>query len=574
MALPDSRACFDYFRPTSTLAEILEAYFTRRDRPSAAQIFEQQALGARYVDADGSRIAFYLHDDPHNIIPQETLYEAFNNWKNALEQGRPKYVETHCWVFMASSFELIIRDLRFLGLISFEVVEVPTNHLSEFYVHLRSLGSEQAQTIPVTAFYEQRQQLLHQVNSDMGDNSLQAYLLRRRLAELESSLTAISSSTSWRMTAPLRAVSSAVRQLRRRAPQLRWNIDQCDARLVRGWIDRDGPLDAVLIEINGKSVATLSPSIFREDLRKAGLGDGHRAFSFEIAEYLAAGANTVSIHCGGTTLLNRAVSTDPPAMVPSGDPAPFKKFEHRAPSFQNAIDLFEGKWACDVGEVCPGIMSGAARLFSADPRPRYCADLLGNDGRLDGLSVLELGPLEGAHTCQLEKLGAKSILAIEANTEAFLKCLIVKEIAGLHAARFMLGDCAEYLATTSDYFDVVMCCGILYHMSDPVSFIQGLGKVSSKCFVWTHYYEENHYPGPLRKLVLDRQYPEIKLFLSEYRDAHQGTFWGGNKQISVWLGREDILRCFRNAGFSSIEVVEDTPDHPNGACFSFAATRT
>jgi SAM-dependent methyltransferase len=56
MALPDSRACFDYFRPPSTLADILEAYFTRRDRPSATQIFEQQALGARYVDAHGSRM--------------------------------------------------------------------------------------------------------------------------------------------------------------------------------------------------------------------------------------------------------------------------------------------------------------------------------------------------------------------------------------------------------------------------------------------------------------------------------------------------------------------------------------
>jgi hypothetical protein len=114
--------------------------------------------------------------------------------------------------------------------------------------------------------------------------------------------------------------------------------------------------------------------------------------------------------------------------VPSGDPTPFKKFKHRAPSFQNAIELFEGKWACDVGEVCPGIMSGAAQLFSADPRPRYCADLLGNNGRLDGLTVLELDPLEGAHTCQFAKLGAKFILA-----KAFLKYLIVKEIAGLGA---------------------------------------------------------------------------------------------------------------------------------------------
>ncbi len=37
------------------------------------------------------------------------------------------------------------------------------------------------------------------------------------------------------------------------------------------------------------------------------------------------------------------------------------------------------------------------------------------------MNILELGPLEGAHTYQLR------ILAIEANAEAFLKCLVVKE---------------------------------------------------------------------------------------------------------------------------------------------------
>jgi hypothetical protein len=67
------------------------------------------------------------------------------------------------------------------------------------------------------------------------------------------------------------------------------------------------------------------------------------------------------------------------------------------------------------------------------------ADRFGVRGRLDDMSLLELGPLEGAHTYQLEKLGAKSILAIEANVEAFLKCLITKEITGLQVAKFMLG---------------------------------------------------------------------------------------------------------------------------------------
>jgi len=47
MAIPDRRCCFDYFRPYSSLAEMLAAYFERRERPTQAQIFERWSLQAR-----------------------------------------------------------------------------------------------------------------------------------------------------------------------------------------------------------------------------------------------------------------------------------------------------------------------------------------------------------------------------------------------------------------------------------------------------------------------------------------------------------------------------------------------
>ena len=112
-------------------------------------------------------------------------------------------------------------------------------------------------------------------------------------------------------------------------------------------------------------------------------------------------------------------------------------------------------------------------------RPRHAARLLGTNDRLDGMRVLELGPLEGAHTYQLEKLGAASILAIEANADAFLKCLITKEILSLGAAKFVYGDFCEYLKETNEEFDLVFCCGVLYHMSDPIALIESIAKVTT-----------------------------------------------------------------------------------------------
>jgi hypothetical protein len=102
-----------------------------------------------------------------------------------------------------------------------------------------------------------------------------------------------------------------------------------------------------------------------------------------------------------------------------------------APSPQNAIDIFEGEWASQLPD--PTLRAGSITLFD-DYRIKWFAEHLGG---FQNKTVLELGPLEAGHTYMLERLGAASILAIEANTRAFLKCLIVKELFDLRRARFL-----------------------------------------------------------------------------------------------------------------------------------------
>ncbi|MEG4232669.1 hypothetical protein QUA40_11235 [Microcoleus sp. Pol11C3] len=75
--------------------------------------------------------------------------------------------------------------------------------------------------------------------------------------------------------------------------------------------------------------------------------------------------------------------------------------------------------------------------------------------------IIELVPLEAGHTYMLEKLGASSISAIEANSRAYLKCLIVKEVMKLQKAHLLYGDCVEYLRSSHNKFDVCLASGIL-----------------------------------------------------------------------------------------------------------------
>lgn len=249
------------------------------------------------------------------------------------------------------------------------------------------------------------------------------------------------------------------------------------------------------------------------------------------------------------------------------------KFETRAPSAANAIDIFSGHWAVDLSKFNAAWRGGSVN-FKGDDRPHLAARSLGHGGRLDGMRVLELGPLETMHTHQLDALGARQIISIEANVEAYLKCLIMKEVLGIDG-QFLLGDFARYLAQTNERFDLIFCSGVLYHMQHPLDLIRDIARVSDRCFVWTHYYEPQNDPGPPRERVpttLDGF--SASYFRLEYPDRELSTFWGGNKPSSNWMARSDILGALAHFGFDRIEVLAEEPQHPNGSCFSVAAERT
>lgn len=241
-----------------------------------------------------------------------------------------------------------------------------------------------------------------------------------------------------------------------------------------------------------------------------------------------------------------------------------KKFERRAPHPCNAIELFEGAWARPLLEY-PGVREGdLSRVVNSDPRPQMAADHLGlSRGSLNGFKILELGPLEGFDTWQLLKLGADHVTAVESNTSAYLKCLIVKELFHLQNCRFLLGDCLEFLEETAESYDMIYCSGVLYHMIDPYQLIRAISAHTSRVFVWTHYCHLDN--KKRQREVVTRGELQLTYFPHPYLDTVDiPKFWGGNQPMSNWLCKQDIVRIFESFGFSCsiLDEVED-PDLPS-----------
>lgn len=246
------------------------------------------------------------------------------------------------------------------------------------------------------------------------------------------------------------------------------------------------------------------------------------------------------------------------------------------PCDQNAVELFSGEWASEM----PPETAHTGGYFRAyeDPRIVWGMNLIG--GAANKL-VIELGPMEAGHSLLMERMGAGSVLAIEANPRAYLKCLVTKEINQLQRCRFLLGDFVKYLKNTVEKFDICIASGVLYHMTDPVELLSLIAKTSNSAIIWTHYYSEEIIRKSGRNLQRISQ-PEFREFdglkYSVHRQ-HYGIslfrrgFCGGPNKYSYWMPLDDVMRALKHFGFTTVETGFHEPMHQNGPAISITCLK-
>jgi len=259
----------------------------------------------------------------------------------------------------------------------------------------------------------------------------------------------------------------------------------------------------------------------------------------------------------------------------------FKHFFGTAPSDQNALDLFAGEWSSQPPAARPELRAGQTPLFD-DPRITWAHHHLIAMGVADGFAnrdVLELGPLEAGHTYLIDRLQPKSVTAVEANSRAYLKCLIAKEIFGITRARFLLGDCLEFLRTTDRHFDIGVACGILYHLTNPVELLELLARRCDALFLWTVFYDpefvaQNPVPGAKFSEKLPMEHAGFKHTVHRFNygpSLDWKGFCGGGDIYSYWMEKSEIVGALERFGFTDFR----TEQHPNihGSALMLAAKK-
>lgn len=173
-------------------------------------------------------------------------------------------------------------------------------------------------------------------------------------------------------------------------------------------------------------------------------------------------------------------------------------------------------------------------------------------------AVLEVGPLEGGNAIILERLHARKITAVEGHLENYIRCCVIKNLAGLNKTTFYFDDAMNLAPEKYGTFDLALIAGLLYHLDRPHLFLNQLGRMASQLVISTHFADDES-PSP------DAEIQEITFGSSTYRGKlfREGTDPNsGLQQFSFWPFKQDLLRMLQDAGYGQVHIIRELTDQP------------
>jgi SAM-dependent methyltransferase len=159
------------------------------------------------------------------------------------------------------------------------------------------------------------------------------------------------------------------------------------------------------------------------------------------------------------------------------------------------------------------------------------------------IRVADLGCLEGGYAAAFAQAGY-DVTGFEARADNIACCEFLAERLKLSNLRFVQDDVRNVFGPESEW-DAVFCCGLLYHLDDPVAFLRQLGRATRRLLIAQTHYSTR---------------PDAKHegHRGHWYDEGRGRWESWKNERSFWLTRKDLMSAMRDAGF---DLVFEQADH-------------
>lgn len=208
-------------------------------------------------------------------------------------------------------------------------------------------------------------------------------------------------------------------------------------------------------------------------------------------------------------------------------------------------------------------------LIGDDTRMRAIKDCLRSfsayRGGLSGLRSLDLGCLEGGLSFEMAREGANAF-GVEGREQNVAKCEFVRALFQLPNLDFAHLDVKDLDPGAHGVFDIVLCCGLLYHLDDPVGFLEQLESLTHDetiLFLDTHvspddsqlehcFQRENL--GPIETIERKGQSYEGRWFreFSTDEERESSRWTAVSNPTSFWLSEKSLVEAVYRSGFNRI----------------------
>jgi len=181
-------------------------------------------------------------------------------------------------------------------------------------------------------------------------------------------------------------------------------------------------------------------------------------------------------------------------------------------------------------------------------------------GAWGDLSCLDLACHEGFFAIHLALRGCRPVLGIDARPEHVSNADLIRDLYGLSALRFEVGDVTAIRPEQLGCFDVVVLFGLLYHIENPIGVLRLAHRLTTRVCVI-----ETQVANNLSERIDWGSHRSMRRMVGCFGLVDERTEVENNAEasvtgISLVPSREGLLWALGAVGFVRAEVLAPPPD--------------